>query len=59
TVLAPAIGGQHPAYIAKQLKAFRDKERSNDVGSTMRNIAARLDDKEIAAVAEYVATLSY
>lgn len=59
TVLAPAIGGQHPAYVAKQLKAFRDKERSNDVASTMRNIAARLDDKEIAAVAEYVATLSY
>lgn len=59
TVLAPAIGGQHPAYIAKQLKAFRDKERTNDIGSTMRNIAAHLDDKEIAAVAEYVATLSY
>jgi len=59
TVLAPAIGGQHPAYVVKQLKAFRDKERSNDIGSTMRNIASRLDDKEIAAVAEYIATLSY
>ncbi|MBI5923178.1 MAG: cytochrome c4 [Betaproteobacteria bacterium] len=59
TVLAPAIGGQHPAYVVKQLKAFRDKERANDVGNTMRNIAGRLDDKEIAAVAEYIATLSY
>ena len=57
TVLAPAIGGQHASYVAKQLKAFRDGSRANDVGKVMHNIAIRLDDKEIAAVAEYVSTL--
>ena len=58
TLLAPAIGGQHPAYVAKQLKAYRDGARGNDVARVMRNIAARLDDQDIAAVAEYVATLT-
>jgi cytochrome c553 len=57
SVLAPAIGGQHASYIAKQLKAFRDGSRANDVGKVMKNVASRLDDKEIAAVAEYVSTL--
>ena len=59
TVLAPAIGGQHPAYVAKQLKAYRDSSRTNDIASTMRNIAGRLDDKDIAAVSEFIATLTY
>ena len=31
TVLAPAIGGQHASYIAKQLKSYRDGSRGNDV----------------------------
>lgn len=58
TVLAPAIGGQHPAYIAKQLAAYKSGARSNDEASVMRGIASRLGDDEIAAVAEYVATLT-
>jgi cytochrome c553 len=57
SVLAPAIGGQHASYVAKQLKAFRDGSRGNDVGMVMHNLAMRLDDKDIAAVSEYVATL--
>ncbi len=57
SVLAPAIGSQQPAYIVRQLKAYRDGTRSNDIGQVMRNIAVRLDDADIAAVAEYAATL--
>jgi cytochrome c553 len=56
-ILAPAVGGQHASYVVKQLQAFRDGSRSNDNGNVMRDIAARLDDNEIAAVAEYMATL--
>jgi cytochrome c553 len=56
-VLAPAIGGQHASYITKQLKAFRDSSRANDVGKVMHNVGMNLDDKEIMAVAEYVSTL--
>jgi cytochrome c553 len=58
SLLAPAIGSQQPAYIVRQLKAYRDGTRANDIGHVMRNIAVRLDDNDIAAVAEYVATLS-
>lgn len=53
----PRLAGQHPEYIAAQLKAFRVGERANDANSMMRMTASRLSDKEIAAVAEYVAGL--
>jgi cytochrome c553 len=56
-VLAPGIGGQHAAYVDKQLKAYRSGARGNDPAKVMRDIAARLDDGEIAALAAYVATL--
>ncbi len=55
--LAPAIGGQHSGYIADQLKAYKAGKRSTDAGKIMRDIAGRLDEKDIAAVAEYIATL--
>jgi cytochrome c553 len=54
---APAIGGQHAAYVVKQLKAFRKGERSNDVGKPMRNLAKEMTDEEIEAVAEYIVGL--
>lgn len=56
-VLAPALGGQHAAYVEKQLKAYRSGARSNDVARVMRDIARGLDDAEVAALAAYVATL--
>lgn len=58
TTLAPAIGSQHPAYIANQLKAYKTKARTNDEAHVMRDIAARLTDADIEAVAQLVATLS-
>lgn len=57
TVLAPAIGGQHATYTAKQLKAFRSGERTNDVGGVMRKIVDKLTDEQIDAVSAYIATL--
>lgn len=57
TVLAPAIGGQHAAYLGKQLKAYREATRKNDVAHVMRSIAKNLSDQEIAALAEYIAGL--
>lgn len=60
----PSLGGQHADYIAAQLKAFRTSEdglaggRSND-GDTkmMRDIAVRMTDGDIEAVASYIAGL--
>lgn len=57
-ILAPAIGGQHANYLLKQLKAYRDGSRNNDPGKVMTDIAARLDESEMIAVAEYLSTLA-
>lgn len=56
-ILAPAIGGQHANYLVKQLNAYRDGSRNNDPAHVMSDIAGRLDETEIAAVAEYISSL--
>lgn len=53
----PRLAGQHPEYIVAQLKAFRAGERANDSTNMMRAVAARLTDREIGAVAEYLSGL--
>lgn len=53
----PRLAGQHAEYTAAQLKAFRGGERANDPNRMMRGVAARLSDREISAVAEYIAGL--
>ena len=53
----PHLGGQHAQYIAKQLTDFRKEEagRSNDGDAmTMRTIARKLSDEDIAAVSSYI-----
>lgn len=51
----PHLGGQHAAYITKQLTAFREGERTNDGDTTvMRSIAAKLSNKDIEALAQYI-----
>jgi cbb3-type cytochrome c oxidase subunit III len=51
----PKLNGQHAAYIAKQLTDFREGVRTND-GDTMimRAIAAKLSNKDIAALSSYI-----
>jgi cytochrome c553 len=53
----PALGGQHPEYIAKQLNLYASGERSTDLNNIMRDIAARLSKAEIDAVSHYVSGL--
>ncbi len=53
----PRLSGQFADYTAAQLRAFRSIERANDPNQTMRGIAARMSDQEIAAVADYIAGL--
>ncbi len=50
----PSLSGQHAAYIVIQLKNFRSGERANDAGKMMQNIAARMTDAEMLAVASYI-----
>jgi cytochrome c553 len=50
----PSLAGQHAAYVTKALNDFKDNKRTTDPNHMMRDVAGKLSDKEIAAVAEYV-----
>jgi cytochrome c553 len=50
----PRLAGQHAEYTAAQLKAWRSGERANDPNKMMRMIAAKLTDREIQAVSEFI-----
>jgi len=51
----PRLAGQHAEYVESQMTGFRAGTRANS--PQMLTIAARLSDKEIKAVADYVAGL--
>ena len=48
----PRLGGQHAEYVSAQLMAFRDGVRTNN--PVMPGVAARMNDREIKAVADYI-----
>lgn len=64
----PKLSGQHTQYLVATLKGFREAGRTdqtdmepkdvpgraNDAGKMMQNIAARMSDDEIEAVASYI-----
>jgi cytochrome c553 len=51
----PRLSGQHADYTAAQLTAFRDGVRKNSV--QMTQVSAKLNDREIKAVSDYIAGL--
>ena len=51
----PRLGGQFAEYTVKQLEAFRDGSRANN--EVMIDVAAKMTDREIKAVADYIAGL--
>jgi len=51
----PRLSGQHADYTAAQLTAFRDGIRKNNL--QMNQVAAKLNDREIRALSDYVAGL--
>ena len=51
----PRLSGQHADYTAAQLVYFRDGIRKNNL--QMTQVAAKMNDREIKAVADYVAGL--
>jgi cytochrome c553 len=53
----PRLAGQYAEYLAAQLTAFREGRRNNDPNSMMRGVAARMNDRQIRAVAEYASGL--
>ena len=51
----PRLSGQHADYTAKQLNEFRAGKRGNSL--QMTQVAAKLNDREIKAVSDYIAGL--
>jgi cytochrome c553 len=51
----PRIAGQHADYAVAQLVAFRDGVRKNSI--QMTGVAAKMNDREIKAVSDYIAGL--
>ncbi len=51
----PRVGGQHADYIEAQMNGFRTGARAN--GPMMATIAAKMNEREIKAVSDYVAGL--
>ena len=51
----PRLSGQHADYTTTQLTNFREGVRKNSI--QMTQIASRLNDREIKAVADYIAGL--
>lgn len=53
----PYLAGQHASYIETQLLAWQDGTRTGDPLGVMGEIATRMTEREIAAVAAYYARL--
>ena len=51
----PRLSGQHAEYTADQLRQFRSGTRKNNL--QMTGVAAKLNDREILAVSEFIAGL--
>lgn len=50
----PALGGQHATYTKSQLEKFQKAERDNDPAAIMRDIAIKMNYREIEAVSSYI-----
>ncbi|MBI5430897.1 MAG: cytochrome c4 [Nitrosomonadales bacterium] len=57
TSMFPVIGGQHKAYLLKQLNDFKKDDRFNSPNAIMNRIVRSLSDAELEALAEYISGL--
>ncbi len=53
----PALAGQHSAYIKAQLSKFKAGQRNNDLNGMMEGVAKKLNDSDIDAITQYIASL--
>lgn len=57
TAKFPALAGQHATYTIKQLNSFSTGSRANDSNKMMQDVAVKMTDAEIEAVANYIAQM--
>jgi len=53
----PGLAGRSPSYLARQLYDIQAGARAGQAVQVMRGVAARLDERDIIAVAAYLASL--
>ena len=53
----PAIAGRSPSYIFRQLHEFKTGARAGVNSASMKDTVARLDERDMIAIASYLATL--
>jgi cytochrome c553 len=53
----PRLAAQQPNYVEAQLRAFKTGERANDLKGVMGDVARRLTEDEIRAMAQFVTSL--
>lgn len=54
----PYLNAQHKDYLVKQMRDYRDGERTNDIGKLMQKTMVSITDKEIEELAIYLASLA-
>lgn len=54
----PPIAGRSPAYLIRQLLAFKSGARTTPAGAAMRPVASAMSLRDMIAVASYAATLT-
>ncbi|MGO1395474.1 MAG: c-type cytochrome [Halomonas sp.] len=54
----PGLSGQHAAYTVSTLQAFASGERGNSPNNVMGDIAAKMSDSDMEAVANYLLGLN-
>jgi cytochrome c553 len=55
-VESPTLSHQNREYLARQLHAFKDGSRQNDIYTRMRSVSSKLTDREIEKLANFYAT---
>lgn len=53
----PRLGGQQPVYMVNALDAYRSGQRKTEGAAIMQDIASKLSDEEMRAVASYASGL--
>ncbi|WP_339884703.1 c-type cytochrome [Vreelandella maris] len=54
----PGLSGQHAQYTVSTLQAFASGDRTNDPNNIMGDIASKMSDRDMEAVANYVLGLN-
>jgi len=53
----PKIAGQNPAYSLQQMKDIKSGVRANGLSAAMKGVMHLVNDDEMKALADYIATL--